>query len=59
MGSNINSKKIVMVKWIKPFIGFVKLNSDGSSKNKICGGGGIVRDHVGNLVFAYSLKLGK
>nr|XP_033510552.1 uncharacterized protein LOC117275368 [Nicotiana tomentosiformis] len=38
-----------MVKWIKPHILFVKLNSDDSCRNGECGGGGVVRDKYGKI----------
>jgi len=57
--SNINSTRRVMVKWSKPSTSFVKLNSDGSCKNNLCGGGGVIRDCEGRLLFAYSLNLGE
>ncbi|XP_015167940.1 uncharacterized protein [Solanum tuberosum] len=56
--SNIPDKKIVQVKWLKPSNSFVKINSDGSCKDGYCGGGGVIRDHRGHLIFAYSLNLG-
>ncbi|WMV07272.1 hypothetical protein MTR67_000657, partial [Solanum verrucosum] len=49
---------IVQVKWLKPSNNFVKINSDGSCKDGCCGGGGMIRDHRGHLIFAYSLNLG-
>lgn len=58
MRSNISTKRTIMVKWIKPSISFVKINSDGSCKDGICGGVGMIRDWEGHLIFAYSLKLG-
>ncbi|WMV25701.1 hypothetical protein MTR67_019086, partial [Solanum verrucosum] len=48
---------ITYVVWIKPHGFKVKLNSDGSCLNKDCGGGGIIRDHKGNFIFAYSISL--
>ncbi|XP_070001998.1 uncharacterized protein [Nicotiana sylvestris] len=45
-------------RWIKPPLLFVKLNSDGSCKDGICGGGGIVRNSMGTLIMAYSIPLG-
>uniref|UniRef100_M1DFI8 RNase H family protein n=1 Tax=Solanum tuberosum TaxID=4113 RepID=M1DFI8_SOLTU len=56
--SNISNKRIVQVKWLNPSNSFVKINSDGSCKDGYCGGGGVIRDHRGHLIFAYSLNLG-
>ncbi|XP_075083349.1 uncharacterized protein LOC142167092 [Nicotiana tabacum] len=36
----------------------VKLNSDGSCRNGYCGGGVVVRDSMGCLIYAYILNLG-
>lgn len=57
--SNINNRKRVIVKWSKPSTSFVKLNSDGSCKNDLCGGERVIRDCEGHLLFAYSVKLGE
>ncbi|XP_010314385.1 uncharacterized protein [Solanum lycopersicum] len=52
--------KIVMVSWNKPELGTYKLNTGGSAlqnSGKI-GGGGILRNHQGKIVYAFSLPLG-
>ena len=36
---------------------FVKINSNGSCKDCYCGGGEVIQDHRGNIIFAYSLNL--
>ncbi|KAL0919645.1 hypothetical protein M5K25_011756 [Dendrobium thyrsiflorum] len=43
-----------IVKWLKPSPPFFKLNSDGSVGNSSAGFGGIVRNCLGNVVFAYA-----
>ena len=45
-----------MVKWLKPPANSIKLNSDGASKGNPgpAGGGCILRDHTGNMVYALS-----
>ena len=45
-----------MVKWLKPPANSIKLNSDGASKGNPgpAGGGFILRDHTGNMVYALS-----
>lgn len=49
-----------MVKWIKPPMLFVKLNTDGSCNNGACGGlGGVVRDDMGRFIMAIILPLGQ
>ncbi|XP_015064594.1 uncharacterized protein LOC107009770 [Solanum pennellii] len=56
-------KHAIMVKevtWEKPQQPFLKLNTVGSALNnpgKI-GGGGIVRDYQGNMIYAYTIPLG-
>ncbi|XP_070036619.1 uncharacterized protein [Nicotiana tomentosiformis] len=55
---NISFKKALFLRWIKPPISFVKVNSDGSYKNGVCGGGVVIRDCDGHLIFTYSLVLG-
>ncbi|XP_015077570.1 uncharacterized protein LOC107021424 [Solanum pennellii] len=56
-------KHAIMVKevtWEKPQQPFLKLNTDGSALHnpgKI-GGGGIVRDYQGNMIYAYTIPLG-
>ncbi|KAG5585275.1 hypothetical protein H5410_045709, partial [Solanum commersonii] len=52
--------KVIPVGWDKPTMGVYKLNTDGSAltnPGKI-GGGGILRDGQGNLVYAYAIPLG-
>ncbi|KAH0748754.1 hypothetical protein KY290_027986 [Solanum tuberosum] len=39
MKSKINAINIIQVKWLKPSISFVKINSDGSCKDGYCRGG--------------------
>ncbi|KAK4339966.1 hypothetical protein RND71_041428 [Anisodus tanguticus] len=46
-----------IVKWIKPSSQTVKLNRDGSCTQGMCGGGGIVRNNQGRVIFAYSIPL--
>ncbi|EOX99990.1 Uncharacterized protein TCM_009188 [Theobroma cacao] len=48
-----------IISWHKPSIGEFKLNVDGSSINNFqnAGGGGLLRDHTGTLVFAFSENL--
>ncbi|XP_069150536.1 uncharacterized protein [Solanum lycopersicum] len=51
---------VIMVSWNKPQEGIYKLNTDGSAlpnSGKI-GGGGILRDHKGNLHYAFSIPFG-
>ena len=49
-----------MVSWRKPDDGIYKINTDGSALQESgnIGGGGIVRDHQGNLIYAFSLPFG-
>ncbi|XP_070029287.1 uncharacterized protein [Nicotiana sylvestris] len=52
---NIGFKKTIITKWNKPPAFFVKLNSDGSCKNGLCGGGGVIRDNLGCLIVAFTI----
>ncbi|PHT42837.1 hypothetical protein CQW23_16862 [Capsicum baccatum] len=47
------------VKWLKPLISFIKVNSDDSYKEGFYRGGGMIRDHRGHFILAYSLNLGQ
>lgn len=49
-----------IVEWTKPSIGWVKLNTDGASLGNpgIAGAGGLLRDHKGQLIFAFKEPLG-
>lgn len=38
---------------------FVKLNTDGSCRQLSCGAGGIIRDHNGDLICAFTKPLGE
>ncbi|KAH0639478.1 hypothetical protein KY285_036064 [Solanum tuberosum] len=55
----ITHKKITIVKWRKPSPFFVKLNTDGNYKQYSCETGGIIRDHNGDLIYAFSKPLGE
>ncbi|KAF5452033.1 hypothetical protein F2P56_027073, partial [Juglans regia] len=46
--------------WRKLAAGWVKLNVDGSSRGNpgSCGGGGVIKDHLGNVKVAFSEHLG-
>ncbi|XP_070046145.1 uncharacterized protein [Nicotiana tomentosiformis] len=48
---------ITEVKWLKPPLLFIKLNSDGSCVNGNCGGGGVVRDNCGKMFMAYAIPM--
>lgn len=54
------AQKCLLVKWSKPPSGWIKLNSDGSSRNNAgsLGGGGILRDMDGNFKAAFSAHFG-
>ncbi|XP_060203027.1 uncharacterized protein LOC132631469 [Lycium barbarum] len=54
-----NSFCIIQVKWNPPNNGWVKINSDGCSKGNpgLSGSGGVIRNHLGNLVMAYAMNL--
>lgn len=49
-------RTVRVVHWSKPALGFVKLNSDEASQGKpgLSAGSGIVRDSLGNFIYAYS-----
>ncbi|CAI9765398.1 unnamed protein product [Fraxinus pennsylvanica] len=59
MGSKV-SKPTLLVSWRKSTVGWVKLNVDGSCVGNPgpCGGGGVIRDHYGNLVAGLCVKYG-
>lgn len=45
--------KMVPVYWDKPPEGWIKLNTDGSLKSHIAGGGGVIRDSQGQFIKGY------
>ena len=48
-------KKLVLVKWVKPPLGWFKLNTDGSSnQHRVLARGGVIRDAFGNWVVGFS-----
>ena len=49
-----------LVKWDRPGIGWMKLNTDGSSLGNpgSVGGGGVIRDWFGRWVSSFSRKIG-
>uniref|UniRef100_A0A2N9H9G6 RNase H type-1 domain-containing protein n=1 Tax=Fagus sylvatica TaxID=28930 RepID=A0A2N9H9G6_FAGSY len=48
------------IKWASPSLGWFKLNTDGSSLGNLglAGGGGVIRDHVGDWVGGFSRAIG-
>lgn len=52
--------KVTSITWKKPAADFYKLNTDGSALQNpgSIGGGGILRDHHGNLIYAFSTPFG-
>ncbi|WMV36753.1 hypothetical protein MTR67_030138 [Solanum verrucosum] len=56
LDAEIHHKTTTIVKCIKPPNMYVKLNSDGSCIQGHCGGGGLIRNSLGNLVFAYCIN---
>ncbi|KAH0702354.1 hypothetical protein KY290_017641 [Solanum tuberosum] len=49
-----------IVKWEKPCQPLLKLNTDGSALSNPgqIGGGGILRDHLGRMIYAFAIPLG-
>ncbi|GAV67195.1 RVT_3 domain-containing protein, partial [Cephalotus follicularis] len=45
-------------KWQVPTLGTLKLNTDASSINNLCAEGGVVRNHFGEIIVAFSSSLG-
>ena len=54
------AKTVVAMGWEKPPLGWVKLNSDGSTLSSLgrAGGGGVIRDHEGKWLKGYARSLG-
>ena len=52
----VRCKGNMTVKWLKPSSGFVKLNVDGAAKGNpgFSGGWGIIRNHNGDVIAAFS-----
>lgn len=52
---------IRQVKWEKPELGWLKLNTDGSwnATSSKASGGGLIRDELGNWVVGFTRKLGR
>ncbi|KAL0455304.1 UNVERIFIED_CONTAM: putative ribonuclease H protein [Sesamum latifolium] len=52
--------KAIIIHWRKPQEGWYKLNTDQASKGNpgISGTGGILRDHLGQVIFAFQEPLG-
>ncbi|KAL0912108.1 hypothetical protein M5K25_018058 [Dendrobium thyrsiflorum] len=48
---------VKMVRWIKPSLPFVKLNTDGSVGSNFSGAGGIIRNEKGSLLAAFASPL--
>ncbi|XP_049399717.1 uncharacterized protein LOC125863742 [Solanum stenotomum] len=53
--------KVTVVQWIKPPDRWTKLNTDGSALSNpgSTGAGGILRNHFGDIIFAFSAPLGE
>ncbi|WMV50079.1 hypothetical protein MTR67_043464 [Solanum verrucosum] len=57
----IHDSKVTAVRWIKPPEKWVKLNTDGSALSNPGNirAGGVLRNHKGELLFAFSVPLGE
>ncbi|XP_015166827.1 uncharacterized protein [Solanum tuberosum] len=57
----IHDSKVTVVQWIKPPEKWVKLNTDGSALNNpgSIGAGGVLINHMGELLLAFSIPLGE
>lgn len=53
-------KKPTLVHWLKPPVGWSKLNTDGASRGNpgASGAGGILRNHLGEVLFTFQEPLG-
>ena len=58
--SKVKLKSPIPVKWTPPPLGWFKLNTDGSSLGnpELAGGGGIIRNHLGEWVGGFSQAIG-
>ncbi|KAL0281699.1 UNVERIFIED_CONTAM: putative ribonuclease H protein [Sesamum radiatum] len=58
--AEVQRQKAITVYWRKPPEGWYKLNADGASKGNpgISGAGGILRDQLGKVIFAFQEPLG-
>lgn len=57
-GANLKARKGKWCLWVRPREGQYKLNVDGSDKDGVITGGGIIRDAQGHLVVAFSSRYG-
>jgi ribonuclease HI len=57
---NSKASESIPVKWVPPALGWVKLNTDGSSLGNPgqAGGGGVIRDHVGHWIRGFTRRVG-
>ncbi|XP_059078044.1 uncharacterized protein LOC131876621 [Cryptomeria japonica] len=55
--NNSTKKKRRMTRWSNPKLHWFKLNFDGSAQCNCQAGGGVIRDHLGNMVAAYAGNL--
>jgi hypothetical protein len=62
VGHDGNSKvrESILVKWVPPDLGWVKLNTDNSSLGNSgqAGGGGVIRDHASNWIRGFTRRIG-
>ncbi|KAM5549769.1 hypothetical protein ABKV19_000934 [Rosa sericea] len=58
--SRLDSYCLNILSWLKPPIGFLKLNVDGTRSNQsgFIGAGGVIRDHNGDWLSGFSINLG-
>lgn len=57
-GRPIRIKRGIWCKWESPSPGWFKLNVDGSARGIITTGGGVIRNHQGDLIAAFSAYYG-
>uniref|UniRef100_A0A2N9H5A8 CCHC-type domain-containing protein n=1 Tax=Fagus sylvatica TaxID=28930 RepID=A0A2N9H5A8_FAGSY len=58
--SKVKLKSPIPIKWTLPPLGWFKLNTDGSSLGNpgLAGGGGVIRNHLGEWVGGFSRSIG-
>lgn len=57
--TNVADKETLFLRWIKPPLGYFKLNVDGSRDgNGVIGAGGVIRDSSGNWIQGFAHHIG-
>ncbi|PKU71968.1 Putative ribonuclease H protein [Dendrobium catenatum] len=50
----VQENRVCIIRWFMPDVDWIKINTDGSYNGKVAGCGGIIRNHLGQVIKAFA-----